>query len=60
MRTPQEWTKNLENGTISEEMLDAALYSVNKRAKNCRDQKSATHPFRGGIEYVLLIQSQAE
>lgn len=39
MRTPQEWAKNLENGTITEEMLDAALYSVNKRAKNCRDQK---------------------
>ena len=39
MKTPKEWIKNLENGTITEEMLDAALYSVNKRAKNCRDQK---------------------
>ena len=39
MKTPKEWTKNLENGIITEEMLDAALYSVNKRAKNCRDQK---------------------
>ena len=39
MRTPQEWIRNLENGIITEEMLDAALYSVNKRAKNCRDQK---------------------
>lgn len=39
MKTPKEWTQNLENGIITEEMLDAALYSVNKRAKNCRDQK---------------------
>lgn len=39
MRTPILWTKNLENKYISEDMLGAALYSVNKRAKNCRDQK---------------------
>lgn len=39
MRTPAEWTKNLADGVITEDMLSAALYSVNKRAKNCRDKK---------------------
>ena len=39
MRTPKEYTKNLENGIITEEMLSDALYSVNKRAKNWRDKK---------------------
>lgn len=39
MRTPAEWSKNLKDGVITEDMLSSALYSVNKRAKNCRDKK---------------------
>lgn len=39
MQTPKEWSENLKNSIITEEMLGAAAYSVNKRAKNCRDQK---------------------
>lgn len=39
MRTPQEFTKNLNNGIITTEMLNQCLYSVNKRAKNYRDEK---------------------
>lgn len=39
MKTPKAWSDNLKNGIITEEMFDAALYSVNKRAKNCRDKK---------------------
>lgn len=39
MRTPNEFLKNLNNKIITKEMLDMALYSVNKRAKNWRDKK---------------------
>lgn len=38
METPKEYTNNLKNGIITEEMLADCLYSVNKRAKNYRDQ----------------------
>jgi hypothetical protein len=38
MKTPKEFTKNIKNGIITKEMFAMALYSVNKRAKNCRDK----------------------
>lgn len=37
MRTPKECTDNIKKGIITTSMLEAALYSVNKRAKNYRD-----------------------
>ena len=37
MRTPKEYTKLLNEKKISENMLSDCLYSVNKRAKNYRD-----------------------
>lgn len=37
MRTPKEYTDNIKKGIITTSMLEAALYSVNKRAKNYRD-----------------------
>lgn len=37
MRTPEEYTNNLKKKYISKEMLEACLYSANKRAKNYRD-----------------------
>ena len=39
MRTPKEYTENLQNHIITDDMLEAALFSVNKRAKNWRDKK---------------------
>lgn len=39
MRTPVEWNKKLKQNIITEDMLEFALYSVNKRAKNWRDKK---------------------
>lgn len=41
MQTPKDFTDNLKNKVITPEMLSACLYSVNKRAKNCRDQARA-------------------
>ena len=39
MRTPAEYTKNLNKNIITREMLLDCLYSVNKRAKNWRDKE---------------------
>ncbi len=39
MQTPKEYTSNLTNGIVTEEMLSDCLYSCNKRAKNWRDKK---------------------
>lgn len=38
MKTPKHFQKYIQNGIITEEMLELALNSVNKRAKNCRDK----------------------
>lgn len=38
MKTPKEYTKNLNNHIITEDMFCDCLYSVNKRAKNFRDK----------------------
>lgn len=40
MKAPKEFVKNLNSGIITEPMLEMVLYSINKRAKNCRDQKN--------------------
>ena len=39
MRTPAMYTKNLKNHIITTQMLLDCLFSVNKRAKNYRDQE---------------------
>lgn len=39
MKTPKEFMSNLKNNIITEEMLELALRSVNKRAKNYRDKE---------------------
>ena len=39
MRTPAMYTKNLKNHVITTKMLLDCLFSVNKRAKNYRDQE---------------------
>lgn len=39
MRTPSVWIQNLNKQIITEDMLEAALVSVNKRAKNYRNRK---------------------
>ena len=42
MRTSKAYTDNIENKIITTSMLEAALYSVNKRAKNYRDAERET------------------
>lgn len=39
MRTPKKYLDNIDNGVITKEILVDCLYSVNKRAKNCRDKE---------------------
>lgn len=56
MKTSKEFQNNLKNKIITKEMLNQALYSVNKRAKNYRDKereylKIARNPYGGGSMY---------
>jgi hypothetical protein len=37
MKTPKLFTDNLKNKIITMSMLESVIYSINKRAKNCRD-----------------------
>lgn len=39
MRTPKEYMNNIKVGIITDKMLAESLFSVNKRAKNCRDKE---------------------
>ena len=38
MRTPKEYSDNLKNGLVTDEMLSNVLFSYSKRAKNYRDK----------------------
>jgi len=40
MRTNKEYQNNLKKKIITENMLYDCLFSLNKRAKNCRDKKN--------------------
>lgn len=40
MKTNKEYQQNLKNKIITENMLYDCLFSLNKRAKNCRDKKN--------------------
>ena len=46
MKTPKEYAQNLKMGIITDEMLSECLYSVNKRAKNCRDRERYYRRFK--------------
>lgn len=41
MKTSKLFSENIKKGIITKDMLGSALYSVNKRAKNCRDREWA-------------------
>lgn len=48
MKTPKSYSDNLKAGVITDDMLAKCLFSVNKRAKNCRDQeRSYREKYRG-------------
>lgn len=43
MKTPKSFSDNLKKKIITEDMLGACIYSVNKRAKNFRDNINALY-----------------
>lgn len=51
------WQTNLKNGIITKEMLEQALYSVNKRAKNYRD-RAREYSFFGGAYYEIAKEKK--
>ena len=53
MDTPEIFYESLSKGIITYEMLDLALFSLNKRAKNYRDQKRKAKKSLGVTAWVL-------
>lgn len=64
MKTPAKYTKNLQQGIITDEMLEMALFSVNKRAKNWRDKKreyrNINRYYRGYCRYDNSVKAEQE
>lgn len=51
MNTPKTYLDNLKNKIITVEMLSDCIYSVNKRAKNCRDKEKEYRNKRYDIHF---------
>lgn len=52
MKTPKEYSDNLKQKIITKDMLVDCLFSVNKRAKNCRDKEQEYREFYRYMPYV--------
>ena len=61
MRTPKEYSENLKKRLITAAMLEDCLYSVNKRAKNYRDNKREARNYRyGKLDYAALNEAKEQ
>ena len=64
MDIPEIFNQNLEKNIITEDMLGAALFSLNKRAKNYRDEKRKAKKACmqkqncSGLIYLKILQKQ--
>ena len=54
MITPKQYTKNLKDGIITTAMIEDCLFSVNKRAKNCRDKVNEYKGWREQYRYLNI------
>lgn len=52
MKTPKSYNDNLKQNIITKDMLVDCLFSVNKRAKNCRDKEQEYRDFYRYTPYV--------
>lgn len=57
MKTPKEYTENIKKGILTKSMLKDCLFSVNKRAKNCRDKE---REYRHNYIYKEKYRNQKE
>lgn len=58
MIVPNSFKNNLNQNIITEDMLEAALYSVNKRAKNYRDKKRDSIKYCNSKKYKNYLQNK--
>lgn len=54
MKTPIKYTKLINKGIITQEILEEVLYSLNKRAKNCRDKKIEYYQLSKKVNYSKI------
>ena len=59
MKTPAAYTKMINKGTITNDVLGHVLYSINKRAKNYRDAKRKCYNDRYG-NYEKALNNEQE
>lgn len=52
MKTPKEYSENIKNGIITKKILAECLFSVNKRAKNCRDKEAQYRAYYRNERYA--------
>lgn len=52
MKTPKSYNDNLKQNIITKDMLVDCLFSVNKRAKNCRDKEQEYREFYRYTPYM--------
>lgn len=45
MKISKEYSENLKNKIITPNMLYDSIFSLNKRAKNCREQKQLSKTY---------------
>ena len=57
MKTNKSYLNNVKNGIITEEMLSECLFSVNKRAKNCRDKAKM---YKHQYDYAQKYEEQKD
>lgn len=60
MRTPTKYTKLINEGKISDEILGACIYSCNKRAKNWRDTVNYYKSCPGLYQYVQNARDERD
>ncbi len=62
MKTPKEYDQKIRQGIITMQILEDCLFSVNKRAKNCRDQarsyEHSRHDVYGNAEKYRESESK--
>lgn len=60
MKTPEDFNKKVKAGVITDDILAACLYSVNKRAKNARDKQNECNWYNDRYGNYEKLQEKKE
>lgn len=60
MKTPIKFSKTIDKGIVTEEILGEVIYSYNKRAKNMRDKAIEYSYYYNCRDYYFEYKSKKE